>query len=118
MTRQLARSPYLAGDRFTAADISVTYALELAQRNVGFVLGEAEQAYVARTTGREAHKRAMETCQATKEWAAAVAGQYALLALNRRRSESQLASARGRPLADVAIVGLGRAGIRAAHTFV
>src|SRR4051812_18435319 len=26
--RQLARSPYLAGERFTAADISVTYALE------------------------------------------------------------------------------------------
>ena len=32
VTRQLARSPYLAGDAFTAADISVTYALELAQR--------------------------------------------------------------------------------------
>src|SRR6266481_5488141 len=29
--RQLARSPYLAGDRFTAADISVTYALNLAR---------------------------------------------------------------------------------------
>ena len=32
VTRQVARSPYLAGDSFTAADISVTYALELAQR--------------------------------------------------------------------------------------
>ena len=32
VTRQLARSPYLAGDAFTAADISVTYALEFAQR--------------------------------------------------------------------------------------
>src|SRR5882762_5468322 len=45
VTRQLARSPYLAGDRFTAADISVTYALELARRNRAAMLGEAEQAY-------------------------------------------------------------------------
>ena len=70
VTRQLARSPYLAGEAFTAADISVTYALELAQRAGGFTLGEAEQAYVARTSGRDAYKRAMETCQGTKAWAA------------------------------------------------
>ncbi|MGH6986309.1 MAG: glutathione S-transferase family protein [Caulobacteraceae bacterium] len=70
VTRQLARSPYLAGERFTAADISVTYALELAQRNVGFQLGQSERAYVARTRGREAYGRAMDTCQATKAWAA------------------------------------------------
>jgi len=70
VTRQLARSPYLAGDTFTAADISVTYALELAQRGGSVVLREAEQAYVARTSGREAYKRAMETCQATRAWAA------------------------------------------------
>jgi glutathione S-transferase len=73
VTRQLVRSPYLAGDAFTAADISVTYALELAQRGGGVVLGEAEQAYVARTSGREAYKRAMETCHATRAWAAEVA---------------------------------------------
>ncbi len=70
VTRQLARSPYLAGDKFTAADISVTYALELAQRSGGVALGETEQAYVARTSGREGYKRAMETCQDTKAWAA------------------------------------------------
>src|SRR5580658_1901211 len=70
VTRQLARSPYLAGERFTAADISVTYALELARRAGGVVLGEAEQAYVARTRERAAYKRAMDTCQATKAWAA------------------------------------------------
>ena len=70
VTRQLARSPYLAGDAFTAADISVTYALELARRSNATTLGEAEQAYVARTSGREAYKRAMETCQDTKAWAA------------------------------------------------
>ena len=75
VTRQLARSPYLAGETFTAADISVTYALELAQRAGGVTLGEAERAYVARTSGREAYKRAMETCQATKAWAAKAAGQ-------------------------------------------
>ena len=74
VTRQLARSPYLAGESFTAADISVTYALELAQRAGGVTLGEAERAYVARTGGREAYKRAMETCQATKALAAKAAG--------------------------------------------
>jgi glutathione S-transferase len=67
--RQLARTPYLAGERFTAADISVTYALELAERAGGVILGETERAYVARTAGREAYKRAMETCQSTKAWA-------------------------------------------------
>jgi glutathione S-transferase len=74
VTRQLERSPYLAGAPFTAADISVTYALELAQRTRIAALGEAERAYVARTTGRAAYKRAMESCQATKAWAAEVAG--------------------------------------------
>lgn len=70
VTRRLASSPYLAGDRFTAADISVTYALEFAQRTGVAALGEAEQAYVARTSGREAYKRAMDVCLATKAWAA------------------------------------------------
>jgi glutathione S-transferase len=74
VTRQLARSPYLAGETFTAADISVTYALELAQRAGGVTLGEAERTYVARTGGREAYKRAMDTCKATKAWAAKAAG--------------------------------------------
>jgi glutathione S-transferase len=69
VTRQLARTPYLAGETFTAADISVTYALQFAERAGDFVLGEAEQSYVARTTGREAYRRAMNTCQATKAWA-------------------------------------------------
>lgn len=73
VARQLARSPYLAGETFTAADISVTYALEFAQRTGNAVLNEAERAYVARTTGREAYERAMDTCQATKAWAAEVA---------------------------------------------
>jgi glutathione S-transferase len=70
VTRQLARFPYLAGDAFTAADISVTYALQLAQRAAGVVLGATEKAYIARTRAREAYKRAMETCRSTKAWAA------------------------------------------------
>ena len=73
VTRRLATSPYLAGERFTAADISVTYALEMAQRNVGFGLGDLERAYVARTTGRDAYGRTMETCHATRAWAAEAA---------------------------------------------
>lgn len=69
VTRQLARSPYLAGESFTAADIAVTYALEFAQRTGACALGATEQAYVARTTARPAYGRAMEACQATKAWA-------------------------------------------------
>ena len=72
--RQLARSPYLAGDAFTAADISVTYALELAQRSGSATLGEVEQAYVARTTAREGYKRAMDACHDTRAWVARLAG--------------------------------------------
>ena len=60
VSQRLASSPYLAGEAFTAADISVTYALNLGQRNCGITLGDAEQAYLARTTGRDAYKRAME----------------------------------------------------------
>ena len=74
VARQLARSPYLAGESFTAADISVTYALEFAQRTGNATLSEAERAYVARTAGRDAYARAMDTCQATKAWVAAMAG--------------------------------------------
>lgn len=57
--RQLAHAAYMAGEAFTAADISVTYALNLAL-NAKIELGEAEQAYVARTTARDAYKRSME----------------------------------------------------------
>ena len=73
VARQLARSPYLAGESFTAADISVTYALEFARRTGNAVLSEPEAAYVARTGGRAAYARAMDTCQATKAWVAAMA---------------------------------------------
>lgn len=70
VTRRLAHAPYLAGDAFTAADISVTYALNLASRAGGIVLGEAEKTYMVRTTGRDGYKRALEACPSTKAWLA------------------------------------------------
>jgi glutathione S-transferase len=72
VTRQLARSPYLAGATFTAADIAVTYSLEFAQRN-GYALGEIELSYLARITARPAYKRAMDACHDTRAWAEAAA---------------------------------------------
>jgi glutathione S-transferase/3-isopropylmalate dehydratase len=60
VSQRLASSPYLAGEAFTAADISVAYALKLAQRNCGITLGDAEEAYLARTMDRDAYKRAMD----------------------------------------------------------
>ncbi|MGE3397500.1 MAG: glutathione S-transferase family protein [Sphingomonas sp.] len=70
---QLADSAYIAGEAFTAADISISYALEFAQRTGNAALDSLEQAYLARTTGREAYRRAMESCQATRAWAAELA---------------------------------------------
>ena len=58
--RQLAGAPYMAGDRFTAADISVSYALNLGANHAGFGLSDAEQAYLARTMSRDAYKRALD----------------------------------------------------------
>ena len=67
VTRQLARAPYMAGEAFTAADISVTYALLLSKRAGGIALDAAVGAYLARATGRDAFQRAMNTCTATKD---------------------------------------------------
>jgi len=58
--RQLAAAPFMAGERFTAADISVSYALRLAANHAGFLLSDAEQAYLARTASRDAYKRAFD----------------------------------------------------------
>ncbi|KQY93463.1 glutathione S-transferase [Caulobacter sp. Root1455] len=68
VTRALERGPYLAGDAFTAADISVGYALEMARKNVGVVFGDVERAYMTRLRERGGFQRALETCQATKGW--------------------------------------------------
>lgn len=62
--RQLAQSTWIAGEAFTAADISMTYALEFGRRQAVITLGDAETAYLGRAMGREAFKRAMETSHA------------------------------------------------------
>ena len=74
VTRQLARASHMAGDTFTAADISITYALTFAQAAGGLTPGEAEMAYWRRTTGRPAYKRALDVCKATKAWLARALG--------------------------------------------
>ena len=72
---QLAKAPYMAGDTFTAADISISYALEFARRAGGVALTEAEQAYLKRTTARDGYKHAMDACPAVKAWAESL-GEY------------------------------------------
>jgi glutathione S-transferase/3-isopropylmalate dehydratase len=68
VTRQLEHGPYLAGNVFTLADISVGYALEMARKNAGVVLGATEQAYMERLRERMGYQRALEMCQATRHW--------------------------------------------------
>ncbi|MEJ2817695.1 glutathione S-transferase family protein [Caulobacter sp. CCG-8] len=68
VTRQLKRSPFLAGEAFTAADISVGYALEMAKKNVGFEFGDLELAYLTRLRARDGYQRALATCHATRGW--------------------------------------------------
>lgn len=66
VTRQLARAPYMAGDAFTAADISVGYGLRLGRRFGRIDLGPEASAYLDRLWARDSVKRALDTCQATK----------------------------------------------------
>ena len=74
--RRLADHRYLAGDRFTAADISVSYALLLGLRTGNYVPESTERDYLARVTARPAYARAMESCRATKDWAARSPGLF------------------------------------------
>lgn len=69
VTRQLARSPYLAGDTFTAADICVGYSLIWVRRCKLFDFGKLELAYMERLIARDGYKRAMAACHATRGWA-------------------------------------------------
>ena len=62
--RKLAHATHIAGERFTAADISVTYALQLGGNYAGLVLDDTELAYLERTSGRPAYQRALEKSQA------------------------------------------------------
>jgi glutathione S-transferase len=59
VTRQLGRAPMMAGDRFSAADISVVYALGMAERlGLGDKFGSEIADYRARMAARPAFKRA------------------------------------------------------------
>ncbi len=69
VTRQLARSPYLAGDTFTAADISVGYSLIWVRRCKLFDFGATELAYIERLTARDGYQRTMAACHGTRRWA-------------------------------------------------
>jgi glutathione S-transferase len=69
VTRQLTRSPFLAGDNFTAADISVGYSLIWVKRCKLFDFGKVELAYIERLTTRDGYKRAMDACHDTRRWA-------------------------------------------------
>lgn len=66
--RQLERARWLAGEAFTAADISVGYALEMARKNISYVFEEVEQAYMTRLRERAGYQRALEVCRATRGW--------------------------------------------------
>jgi glutathione S-transferase len=64
VTRQLGRAPMMAGDRFSAADISVIYALGMAERlGLGSKFGMEIADYRTRMAERSAFQRANE------EWA-------------------------------------------------
>ena len=70
ITAERTRYFFIRGmdDAFTAADISLTYTLILARRGGHVALGEAERAYIARTTARDGYRRAIAACKHTKAW--------------------------------------------------
>jgi glutathione S-transferase len=72
VARQLEQAAYMAGETFTAADISVAYALLWLQRTGTAELTDAERAYVERCTARDGYRRAMAACPATRGWAEAI----------------------------------------------
>ena len=74
VARQLECAPYMAGETFTAADISVAYALLWIRRTGTAALTPAETAYVARCTARDGYKGAMAACPGTRGWAEASGG--------------------------------------------
>lgn len=68
VARQLEQAPYIAGETFTAADISVAYALLWARRQGVTALTPPEQAYIDRVTNRDGFRGAMKTCHAIGSW--------------------------------------------------
>jgi glutathione S-transferase len=58
VTRRLAEAPHLAGEAFTAADISVMYALDMGARlGLADRYGDTVSAYHARLAERDAYKK-------------------------------------------------------------
>ncbi|MBI1406488.1 MAG: glutathione S-transferase [Caulobacter sp.] len=68
VARQLEQAPYMAGEVFTAADISVGYALLWARRQGVTALTSPEQTYIGRVTDRDGFRGAMKTCHAIGSW--------------------------------------------------
>ncbi len=66
VTRRLAEAPYMAGETFTAADISVAYALQLGRLGAGLEIGEPALAYVERLKTRPGFQRALAASPATR----------------------------------------------------
>jgi glutathione S-transferase len=66
--RQLERTQYLAGDGFTAADISVAYALLQSWKSAGIALEAPEAAYLDRCRDRDGFRRALEVCTSHASW--------------------------------------------------
>lgn len=72
VARQLEKASYVAGETFTAADISVAYALLWIRRTGTDALTPAETAYVGRCTARDGYSRTLQACPGTRGWAEAV----------------------------------------------
>lgn len=66
VNRRLAEAPYMAGETFTAADISVAYALQLGRLGADLEIGEAAAAYVQRLKARPGFQRAVAASPATR----------------------------------------------------
>ena len=58
--QELARSEWLAGEAFTAADIQMSYPLEAAEKRVGFGERRRLAEYVRRLRERPAYQRAQQ----------------------------------------------------------
>ncbi len=65
VARQLEKTPFIAGDTFTAADISIVYGLNHWQINGGMPIEEPVLGYLARIRARPAYRRTLETCHMT-----------------------------------------------------
>jgi glutathione S-transferase len=72
VARQLDHAPYMAGDSFTAADISVTYGLNLGFYMCGLRYEGPVPAYLDRVRGRDGYLRALDACDGTKRFYARI----------------------------------------------